>query len=260
MRSIVVLGDRDEAMGPRLDTALSLARAVGGHISLAISTPVSRYVAMDPLGGSYVAEETLRRTVDMDDALAKDLAIRLGRGDVPFDVVRSEDEPANTLSNAARLADLLVVSRGNGLAGQLAIDTNTPVLVVPNDEMLQFPIERACIAWDGGNESANALRASVDVLKQCQHVELLTITEKTGGFAPTEALAYLSRHGIHAEFVERPRVGSTVDSLADAVAKSGAQLLVMGAYGKSRMRELLFGGVTQYFLEKSTRPALLMTN
>jgi nucleotide-binding universal stress UspA family protein len=56
------------------------------------------------------------------------------------------------------------------------------------------------------------------------------------------------------------REGSTEATLANAVANAGGELLVMGAYGKSRMREFLFGGVTLYFLEESTAPALLMAH
>jgi nucleotide-binding universal stress UspA family protein len=84
------------------------------------------------------------------------------------------------------------------------------------------------------------------------------VQEKPGGFAAIEALRYLSRHGVKAELHELARTGSTEETLAAAVGRLQGQLLVMGAYGKSRMREYLFGGVTRYFLEDSDEPALLL--
>ena len=89
---------------------------------------------------------------------------------------------------------------------------------------------------------------------------MLTVTEKPGGFAGTEALAYLSRHGVKAELVELTRKGTVQETLTQAVREKRADLLVMGAYGKSRMREYLFGGVTQYFLTEPTAPALLLAH
>ena len=123
-----------------------------------------------------------------------------------------------------------------------------------------MPVTRACIAWDGGNESATALRSAVPLLAGCAAVHVLTVKEKPGGFPATDAVRYLSRHGISAEMSELARRSSTEETLATAVAKLGGELLVMGAYGKSRMREYLFGGATRYFLEESATPALLLAH
>ena len=135
-----------------------------------------------------------------------------------------------------------------------------PVLALPDGTPLQMPIRRACIAWDGGEQSAAALRASVPLLQSCQMVKVISVIEKPGGFPATDALRYLSRHGIHAEYEEHERRGSTEETLAIAVTQSHAELLVMGAYGKSRMREFLFGGVTAYFLDEAKAPALLLAH
>jgi len=280
MRSILVYADRGKAMQARLETALSLARMTGGHVSVMVDTPIARYTSVDPLGGSYIAADAIRETMARDDAFADELAARLARDDVPYDVIRCEDEPVDALADAARLADVVVLSRDCDFAGALALSTRCPILLVPNrsfklaeegeidaeprgghDQAVsgtQLPIRRACIAWDGGEEAAAALRAAIPLLSGDVHV--LTVREKQGGFPSTGALRYLSRHGIKAEFSEVDRVGSTAESLAAAVARLQADLLVLGAYGRSRMREFLFGGVTRHFLHAEVGPPLFLAH
>ncbi len=260
MRSILVYADRSPSMTARLETALRLARTGGGHVSVLVDTPITRYVAMDPMGGSYLASEAMAQALAEDDSHAEALEARLAQEGVGFEVLRSEEEPVDALAGAARLADLVVVSRGNRLGGELALAARTPVLVVPDERPLAWPPARACVAWDGGNEAAVALRGAVPLLAACRAITVLTVQEKPGGFPAADALSYLARHGIAADPRELARHGSTEQTLAAAVAESGADLLVMGAYGRSRMREYLFGGVTRHFLEDDAAPALLLAH
>ncbi len=260
MRSILVYADRGPSMGARLETGLSLARASGGHVTVLVDTPVTRYIAMDPMGGSYVASDALKQAIAQDDANAEAIEAQLTGQDVPFDVVRSEAEPLDALTSAARLADVVVLSRSSAVAGELALNARTPILVLPDMGELKFPLDTACVAWDGGNEAALSLRGAVPLLAGCGQVHVLTVKEKPGGFPAIDAVSYLSRHGVKSELSEIARTGSTEETLASAVSRAGGQLLVMGAYGKSRMREYLFGGVTRYFLEESVGPALLLAH
>lgn len=261
MRSILVQAGRDPGMTARLDTAMNIARAQEGHVTLLLDTPIDRYVTVDPYGGTYVAREALEAALKEDDALAEAFAGRLQGDDVPFDIAQYELPPVDALASGARLADVTVVSRSGGLAGDLAMVSRTPVLALPDATALAMPVGVACIAWDGGDEAANALRAAVPLLQGGAAVHVLTVlTEKAEGFPPTDALRYLARHDIKAELHELQRDASIEESLAAAVAQLGAQLLVMGAYGHSRVREFLFGGVTRYFLEEPTAPPLLLAH
>lgn len=260
MRSILVNAGRDPGNDARIETALGLARHYGGHVTVLYDTPVARYIATDPVGGSYVLSEVLEKARADDDAAADEMDARLARGDVAFDILRCDAEPVQALASAARLADLVIVSRANGFAGDLALNTRAPVLALADGPALAVPVERACVAWDGGEQAAAALRAAVPLLKSCASVTVLTVAEKAEGLPASTALHYLSRHGVHAEFDELERGNSTEETLAAAAARAGAQLLVMGAYGKNRMREFLFGGVTAYFLSEETAPALLLAH
>jgi nucleotide-binding universal stress UspA family protein len=260
MKSILLSADRPAGFEARLETALSLARSTGGHISALVNMPVAAHVVMDPMGGTYFAGEAFDRLRDDRDQRGKAIEARLAREDVPFDVISTEGDPVESLAGAARFADVVVVSHGDGLAGDLALTATVPVLRVADDTALSFPVGKACIAWNGSEEAAFALRSAVPLLIGCAGVELIAVIDHSGGFPATEALRYLSRHGICADLQEIERRGSTEETLAVAVGRSGASLLVMGAFGKSRMREFLFGGVTAHFLENAGPIALFMAH
>jgi len=265
MRSIIVQAGRDPGMAARLDTAMGLARAQGGHITLVVDTPIERFVTTDPFGGTYIAREALEAALEQDDALAAALSGRLVHEDVPFDVVQFEARQVDAMATVARLADLAVVSRSCGFAGELAVSARCPVLVLNDAGRLSLPLASACIAWDGGDEAALALRSAVPLLAGAGQVNLLTVaskleTGKPAGFPATDALRYLSRHGIKAQLHELERDGSVEETLSLAATQLGAELLVMGAYGHSRMREYLFGGVTRYFLDEAAGPPLLLAH
>jgi nucleotide-binding universal stress UspA family protein len=260
MRSILVFADRSEAMAARLETALALARATDGHVTCLVDTPVTRFMSVDSMGGSFVATDAIREALEADDELAAELETRLSRDDVAFDVVRCEDEPVDALADLARLADVVVLSKGCEFAGELTLATRCPVLLVPRAGVGAIPPDRICLAWDGGNEAAGALRAAIPLLRQAREVSLLTVAEKSDGFASSDALQYLSRHGVKAEAEEVARGGSVEETLSAAVARRQGELLVMGAYGRSRMREFLFGGVTRHFLDQKEGPMLLLAH
>lgn len=260
MRSILIYADRSPAMPARIETGVALARACGGYVTVLVDTPVTRFMAMDPMGGSFLAADALQQALSDDDAHAKQIEQQLSGGDVPFEVVRSEAEPVDALTRAARLADVVVLSRLTGFVGEVALVCRTPVLVVEDHVPLTMPVANACVGWDGGEESAHALRSAVPVLQHCGAVHIVTVLEKAGGQPATDALRYLKQYGINADLHEVPRTGTTEEAIAGAVKQVNGQLLVMGAYGHSRMRQYFFGGVTRYFLEQSTAPALLLSH
>src|ERR1700741_3221865 len=154
MRSILVYADRSPAMTARLETALALAKASEGHITLLVDTPIGRYISMDPMGGSYVASDAMKQALADDDGRPAALRAGLLEEGLPYDGIRSEDEPVEALAVASRLADVVILSRASAIAGEVVLATRTPVLVLPNGKPLPAPVANACVAWDGGNEVA----------------------------------------------------------------------------------------------------------
>lgn len=260
MRSILVYADSRPGLAARMETGLALARENNGHLTVLVDTPIARYMAFDTLGQGIVAPEAISEALENADREAQRIDAELAGTGVPYEVVRSEVEPVISLSQLGRLADVIVLSRDSGVAGELAIGSRTPILVLNDNTPLPSPLARGCVAWDGGDEAALALRLGVPLLERCQSVSLLTVGEKKSGFSTQDALRYLERHGISAEHIDLPRRGSIEDTLAAGVEQVGAQLLVMGAFGHSRMRQFFFGGVTRHFLESRSGPALLLAH
>ena len=260
MRSILVQAGQDRQNSARLDTALAITRATAGHLTLLIDTPLDAYVTTNPYGGTYVATHAMEEALAADDALANALEGKLAAGDVAFDVCKMEGPVLDAMLAAAKLSDLIVISRSCGFAGDLAIEADCPVLAL-GDAPLAVPIDTACIAWDGGLQCARALRSAAPLLASCSEVRVLTVNDGTKGeFPATDPLRYLAGHGIKAELTELTKGNSVETTLAAEVARLGASLLVMGAYSHTRLREFVFGGVTRYFLELAAGPALLLAH
>jgi nucleotide-binding universal stress UspA family protein len=266
MRAILVHAGHDSNCDSRIETALNVARATGGHVTLHINTPITAYVTMDPFGGSHVLSDIMNQVRERAAALAERLEIRLAREDIPWSIEMSEADLTDALVSNARLADLVVMSLGETVSpmaarppvGGVAIGARAPVLALP-DGVPFMPGGTAVVAWNGSHESAHALRAAVPLLRLGNAVHLVTIAERDQPLPPTEAAAYLSRHDIHAAIVERQAGTQTVEEALLAFADEvGAALMVMGAYGHSRLRETLFGGVTRFAIDSGTRPLLLM--
>jgi nucleotide-binding universal stress UspA family protein len=265
MRSILVHADNDAASEGRLQIALDIARRFEGHVTLMIATPLQQFVSFDPFGGTYFAAEALAKAQADDLALENQLSERLANEDVPWDIAMADGDILGALAGAATLADLTVVSLPGGreslpplLAGDLALATPVPVLALPQDVKTLDSDAPAMIAWNGSPQAAAALRAALPLLAGGRKVVLIAVGEDDGAFPGTDALRYLSRHDIHAELVVVERGGNTVEErLEEEAAALGAGLIVMGAFGRSRLRETLFGGTTQYLLTNGRYPLLL---
>jgi nucleotide-binding universal stress UspA family protein len=268
MRSILVHADNDPACEGRLQVALDLARRFEGHVTLMIATPLQQFVSFDPFGGTYFAAEALARAQADDLALENRLSDRLATQDVPWDIELAERDIVGALAGAAALADLSIVTLPGDqrapahgppmLAGDLALATPVPVLALPAGNVMLDMEAPVMVAWNGSTHAAQALRAAVPLLRGERRVVLVAVGADDGLFPGTEALRYLSRHGVHADLSLVEREGGTVEErLVEEADALGAGLIVMGAFGKSRLRETLFGGTTQFLLSHGRFPLLL---
>ncbi|MEP7222189.1 MAG: universal stress protein [Novosphingobium sp.] len=265
MRSILVQAGRGDDGRFRVETALSLARMTGGHVSLLVDTPVARYTAADSMGGSMLAVDAMREALADDDAYAASIKDHMSREDVACDVLRSEAEAGAALAETGRLADIIIVSRADAVATDLPLSVRAPVLALNEAGGLDFPLESVAIAWDGSSPASYALRCSLPLLAGCPSVTVLTVagrgeTNDLANWPATDAAAYLSRHGISAELKVLERQGGVEETLAHEFAVSRPSLVVIGAFGHSRLREFLFGGVTNTLLSLEGGPPLLLAH
>ena len=136
------------------------------------------------------------------------------------------------------------------------MQTGRPVLLVPKGTDAT-PTRHIAIGWDGELAAARALTAALPLLERAASVELLLAdTIDAAKIGAGEAIAYLALHGVTAR--ARTVGGATQPGAALLHAAEAADLLVMGAYGHSRIVERLFGGVTAYVVAHARQPVLML--
>jgi nucleotide-binding universal stress UspA family protein len=257
MRSILCPIDNSPSLKDRVETALALARAVDGHATFQIATPFSQMAVWEPFGGATISATAMNEVKVADEKLKQDIEARLSHQDVAFDVEMADAGRIEAVAGASRFTDVIVASLDDPLVEELALGARSPVLAVPRGTPMLVFDGPVLLAWDGGHEAANALRAAVPLLRLASVVHVLTVREKSEEFPAGDVARYLSRHGIHAEIHAEEPHGSIADTIAGVAQRVGAGMVVMGIYGHSRLRELLMGGVSRTMLDRSTIPLLL---
>jgi len=170
----------------------------------------------------------------------------------------SEDLPTRALLDNARCADLIVAGTPHGIAprdiyrsidpGDVVCAAGRPVLLVGDDAVYRHP-RCALIGWKDTPEARRAVAFAVPFLKLAEHTVVLSVQEKDddADTGAADVVRYLMRHGIDSD-VKTVTGRSGPDNFLDAVRTEGADLVVTGAYGHSRMRERITGGFTRTLL------------
>jgi nucleotide-binding universal stress UspA family protein len=165
-----------------------------------------------------------------------------------------------------RLADVVVVAQPDR-DRNLGLNTLEAVLLETGRLALMCPPKPAgtvgahvALGWNGSSEISRAITAALAILEAADAVTLLSASEgKTGPLGPEDGQAYLASHGIDCEIrAMKARGTETGQALLAGAKEAGADVLLMGAYGQSRRRELVLGGVTQHIVDHADLPVLLM--
>lgn len=177
-----------------------------------------------------------------------------------------DDETGAGLVLSARYADLVVLGQadpavppapGGDPVPHVLLSCARPLLVVPYIQRETIVGRRVLVAWNGSTESVRALSAALPLLRQADSVALAMFGAPGETPGDPELLRYLQRHGIDALPVWESGVEGIGERLLSLLADQGADLLVMGGYGRARLSELLLGGVTRTVLQAMTVPVLL---
>ena len=174
--------------------------------------------------------------------------------------------PTFFLAGQARAADLLVVGRqgrddhGDWRfvvdPGDLALGAGRPILVTP-PKVSVLSGKRVVIAWKDAREARRAVRDALPLLKAAEEVLVVAVGE-SGRAGALDVQEHLDGHGIKARtLVHARRESAVADELIRAAEREGADLIVAGAYGHSRTREWILGGVTRDLLDHAPIPCLL---
>jgi nucleotide-binding universal stress UspA family protein len=181
--------------------------------------------------------------------------------------------PVDVAPVQARYVDLAILGQLDPKNAQASVDcpppedialsTGRPVLVMPHVGQYSAAGKRALVAWNASREATRAINDALPLLAAASSVTVLAVDpvvgrEEHGEVPGADIGLYLARHGIkaHVEEAVSGEVGIG-DVLLSRAADLGADLLVMGAYGHSRIRELMLGGVTRAILKSMTLPVLM---
>jgi nucleotide-binding universal stress UspA family protein len=262
--------DDSPLMESRLQAAAWLANTCGAHLVGSAATGVS-WPAYALLTGSMAVTpidefESLRvlgrKSLDRFAERASQLGVQ------SYEQRLVEDDNRDALLLQSRYADLLVIGREGddpavvrGLPQYLALHGLRPVLAVPPSYAGEPIADSVVIGWDGSVPALRAIAGALPLLVRARSVRLALINpEREGnvhGDEPGADMAlYLARHGVPVQVVVEHTDAAAGPALLDIVRTSGAGLLVAGAFGHSRYREIMLGGATRILLERAPVPVL----
>jgi nucleotide-binding universal stress UspA family protein len=270
IKDVMVRLDGTSGDDARLAAANQIAEIFDSHITGLFFNVLSSRI---PDGLDGVDAKRLRAAKEAGDAPETMVFQRLTRLQQPtnlrrFDVASDTDIPDTALP-VARTGDAFVALRPNGRASEpgelienLLYGTGRHLFLVPDDWKGLTPLDNAIVAWNGSRESARALAEALPYLHQASKVGVLVVEGEhqtdTDALKGNDAVLHLRHHGIGA--VKYRAVGEedeTADVLIAECRALGANLLVMGSYGHSRLHELLPGSTTSRILRRSPIPLLI---
>lgn len=272
-KSILVHYDASKSAPQRLETAIAVANTFGSHIAClyALSSELEPSYAYE---ATQIMRETQQRVRAEMRAAAKagydDCLRRTG-----FERAEWRESALDALESVplhARYADLVVIGQQDPDAPggvnktferNLPLAAGRPVLVVPYAYEKRPVGKRVMVAWNASREAARAVADALPILEKASHVQVVAFrpeqTRDGHGEEPGADIAlYLARHGVKVSVsrYDAPDV-DVGNQLLSRAFDLQVDLIVMGAWGHSRLRELVLGGVTRTLLESMTVPVLM---
>jgi len=279
LKDILVCIDDSAAVHARIDFAIDLARRhearLTGLFALDLIPTIEEmargYGDQYEFLTSYAALR--KRALDGAARLEAEFRDRLRRDDVAGEWRFVESLPAETASLHARYADIAIVGQidpeapnavnAARLPEEVLFASGRPALIVPYAGHFSGDCKRILVGWTATREAARALNDALPLLERAKKVVVLTINPQRGedvepGIPAADIAHHLAQHGVTAEAatIVVDEIG-TADALLNYASDFGADLIVMGAYGHSRTREFVLGGMTRQILRQMTVPVLM---
>jgi len=222
--------------------------------------------------GAMAATELMEAAKEAGDKVEARLRERLNRLQKPVELRRFDilsDAAADVAVREARTSDTFVASRPNGaphepehLIESVLFGSGRHLFLVPSRKLEKVIFERIVLAWNGSREAARALAEALPYLQKAKEVTVLVVDDEPpielNATLGVDAVKHLKHHGINATLHRaRMRDNDVGATLIAETRRLKADLLVMGAYGHSRVREWLLGGATYTLLLKAPVPLLI---
>ncbi|MFC3181776.1 universal stress protein [Cypionkella sinensis] len=261
-----------------ISAAARMARAQDAHLDVLVLG-----VDRTQMGYSYIGTGAVLMQVGIDraeaDAKALEATARAALAaegpDLRYGVetvITQLGALTDLVASRARFADLVIQPRPYGaesgadseaVVEAALFDGKAPVLVLPANGLgPNIQPKRIVLAWNQSTEAMTAARRALPFLKAADSVNITVIDPPTQGEERSDPggmlCQLLTRHGVHAEVSVLARtLPQTCDVLMRHATDQNADMLVMGAYGHSRLREAILGGTTRYMLERTAIPLLM---
>lgn len=274
-KTLLVQIDQSVQSSERINLAAALAGTEQAHLIGTAMTGISRVVFEagvfkhhDPAFDHHV--RALRQYADKSLDLFKS-AMKRHPG-LSTESRLLDDDAVGGISLQARYVDLVLIGQFDSSAGvpgllpsfpeSVLMNCVRPVLVLPSIYRFNALPSHAIVAWDGGMTATRAISGALPLLKRAGKVSLVVFNPAerpdVHGEQPGADMAlYLSRQGVSVDLMVRETTIEAGEALLSLCADEGADLLVMGAYGHTRFRELLLGGATRQILDSMTVPVLM---
>ncbi|SIT17769.1 universal stress protein [Insolitispirillum peregrinum] len=276
LKTIMVVMDTTAGVEQRLDIALQLAQSHDAHLT-GLCVRTTPYVPQFVMGqlGPEVAEAQRKWSIEAAETAQKLFESKAAAAGVRYEWRAVDGQLLEQTSLHAKYADLVVVSQfdpdGEMADGQdqlvdhLVLDAGRPVLVVPYCGTFASVGKTVMVAWNATREATRAVSDALPFLQKADRVNVVAVNPHGGtgrnghGEIPSADICLsLARHGVKADAQSIEAHDMQVgDTLLSRITDEGVDLLVMGAYGRSRLRELVLGGATRHVLRHMTVPVLM---
>ncbi len=252
--------------------AASMAGFFNAHLTgiAFVYDPVVACVEFGAGEARFIEEQGAEAKKNAQAAIDR-LAFEVRREGVPctsHHIRASIADAPDQFAEIARGFDISVVAQNESTISSLddliaeaaLFQAGRPVVMVPYVHTAAFKADRIAIFWDGGAPATRAINDALPFLNRARHVDLVSFAgerELRQELAGAKMAEHLARHGV-AAVVKRVQTGSDVASaMLNYVADTGPDLVVMGGYGHSRLREFILGGATRGIMQSMTVPALM---
>lgn len=272
-KTILVHADLSDAAITRIRCAARLARQCGAHLVGAAPTGISRFVPPEAFtaGRNPLASRCQSLRTKAQQALERFSDLAQAEGVLSYEPRLIDDDADGGMPVQSRYCDLAIVGqpdrtvidplRPADLPARLLLAGGHPLLILPNTGMPPTLDGEALVAWNGSAEACRAVARALPLLRLARGVRILGVGDELPATGleqePCAALAvWLDRHGIAASPHRIRRQEDAGKVLLAEAAKSGVTLLVMGAYGRSPLREGMTDGITATVLRWAHLPVL----
>jgi nucleotide-binding universal stress UspA family protein len=273
-QTILVHCDAGKKVSCHLDVAAELAGRFGSvFVGLHAQRPFEMPVFAEGAFGMAPVYRAYQEGAKADLATSRAAFDKALKGKhLPTEWRVVDDYPEEALTTAARYADLLVVGQSTpdndvatpaNLPESVALATGRPVLVVPHIGADKPPGKKVMLCWNASRESARVASDALPFLKAADEVVVLIVDPQVsanghGAEPGADVATWLSRHGVKVTVQREAAADSDIGNvILSRAADLDIDLIVMGAYGHSRMRELVMGGVSRTLLASMTVPVLM---